>query len=185
MLYNKCFALGVFNLEIREANKEDIKSIARVYVDSWKDTYHRLVPNDYLDKLTYEEAEKKWNDFLNNEHEPFIYVSLNDAGDVIGFASGKTIDEGNFDGELYSLYLSKESRGLGIGRQLISVIAKHFKEKGINSLMVWVMKQNKSGLGFYERMGGKEYIHRTSVFGGTIVEDVAYGWKDISTLYTE
>lgn len=172
-------------MEIREANKEDIKSIARVYVDSWRNTYHGFVPKDYLDKLTYEDAEEKWIDFLNNEHEPFIYVSLNDAGDVIGFASGKTTDERNFDGELYSLYLSKESRGLGIGRKLISAIARHFKEKGINSLIVWVMKQNKSGLGFYERMGGKEYIHRTSMFGGTIVEDVAYGWKDISALCME
>lgn len=177
--------MGVFSLEIREANKADIKSIARVYVDSWRNTYHGFVPKDYLDKLTYEDAEEKWIDFLNNEHEPFIYVSLNDAGDIIGFASGKTINERNFDGELYSLYLSKESRGLGIGRQLISAIARHFKEKGINSLIVWVMKQNKSGLGFYERMGGKEYIHRTSMFGGTIVEDVAYGWKDISALCME
>ncbi len=52
-------------------------------------------------------------------------------------------------------------------------------------MMVWVMKQNKSGLGFYERMGGKEYIHRTSEFGGTVVEDVAYGWKGISELCVE
>ena len=52
-------------------------------------------------------------------------------------------------------------------------------------MMVWVMKQNKSGLGFYERMGGKEYIRRTSMFGGTKVEDVAYGWKDISVLCVE
>ncbi|GAB3064046.1 GNAT family N-acetyltransferase [Virgibacillus ainsalahensis] len=172
-------------MEIREASKEDIKSIARVYVDSWKNTYHGLVPNEYLDTLSYEEAEKKWIDFLKNENEPFIYISINDAGEVIGFASGKSIDEENFDGELYSLYLSEESRGLGIGRQLISAIAKHFKEKGIYSLMVWVMKQNKSGLGFYERMGGKEYIHRTSMFGGTVIEDVAYGWKDISALCME
>lgn len=52
-------------------------------------------------------------------------------------------------------------------------------------MMVWVMKQNKSGLGFYERMGGKEYIHRTSTFGGTVVEDVAYAWKEISDLCIE
>ena len=107
---------------------------------------------------------------------------MNDTGKIIGFASGQSIDEENFDGELYSLYLLQESRGLGIGRQLVSAIAKHFKEKGIYSMMVWVMEQNKSGLGFYKRMGGKEYIHRTSKFGGTIVADVAYGWKDISKL---
>lgn len=34
-------------------------------------------------------------------------------------------------------------------------------------------------------MGGKEYIHRASTFGGTKVEDVAYGWQDISVLCVE
>jgi len=172
-------------LEIRRANKEDIKGVSRVYVDSWRTTYRGLVPDDYLDELSYEDAAKRWVDFLNNENEPFIYVAINDTGNIIGFASGKRIDEKNFDGELYSLYLLQECRGLGVGRQLISAIAKHFKEKGIYSMMVWVMKQNKSGLGFYERMGGKEYIHRASTFGGTVVEDVAYGWKEISELCVE
>ena len=169
-------------MEIRKASKEDIKHVSKVYVDSWRTTYQGLVPDDYLKELSYDDAEKSWIDFLNNENEPFIYVAINDIGKIIGFASGKSINEKNFDGELYSLYLLQECRGLGVGRKLISAIAKHFKERDIHSMLVWVMKQNKSGLGFYERMGGKEYIHRTSTFGGTKVEDVAYGWQDISVL---
>ncbi len=172
-------------MKIRKASEEDIKGVARVYVDGWRTTYRGLVPDDYLDELSYEEAEKRLIDFLNNENESFIYVAINDTGKIIGFASGKSIDEKNFDGELYSLYLLQECRGLGVGRQLVSAIAKHFKEKGIYSMMVWVMKQNKSGLGFYERMGGKEYSHRKSEFGGTVVDDVAYGWKDVSVLCVE
>ncbi|WP_342044939.1 MULTISPECIES: GNAT family N-acetyltransferase [Bacillaceae] len=35
---------------------------------------------------------------------------------LIGFASGKSMDEKNFAGELYSLYLLQECRGLGVGR---------------------------------------------------------------------
>ncbi|WP_255260210.1 hypothetical protein [Bacillus cereus] len=31
-------------------------------------------------------------------------------------------------------------------------------------------------------MSGKEYIRRTSTFGETVVDDVAYGWNDISVL---
>lgn len=172
-------------MEIRKASKEDVKSVSRVYIDSWRTTYRGLVPEDYLDELSYEDAEKRWIDFSNNENGPFIYVAINDTGKIIGFASGKSIYENNFDGELNSLYLLQECRGLGVGRYLVSAIAKHFKEKGTYSMMVWVMKQNKSGLGFYERMGGKEYIHRTSTFGGTVVEDVAYVWKDISELCVE
>lgn len=172
-------------MKIKKASEENIKAVARVYVDSWRNTYQGLVPDDYLNRLTYEEAEKKWTHFLNSEKEPFIYVAINDAGKMIGFASGKSIDDEHFNGELYSLYLLQESRGLGIGRKLVSAIAKHFREKGIASMMVWVMEQNKSGLGFYECMGGKGYLRRKSEFGGMVVDDVAYGWEDVSVLCME
>lgn len=172
-------------MEIRRASKEDIKSVSRVYIESWRNTYRGLIPDDYLDTLSYEEAETKWINFLNNENEPFIFVAMNDVGNMIGFAAGQSVNDKKYAGELYSLYLLQEAKGLGIGRKLISVTAKHFREKGIYSMMVWVMRQNKSGLGFYEHMGGEEYIHRTSLFGGTEVEDVAYGWKNTSKLCTE
>ncbi len=172
-------------MEIRKASKEDIKGISKVYVDGWRTTYRGLVPDDYLAELSYEESEKRWTNFLNNENGSFIYAAINDAGEMIGFASGKSSGGENFDGELYSLYLLEECRGLGVGRQLVSAVAKHFKENGIFSMMVWVMKKNKSGLGFYERLGGTEYNHRTSTFGETVVEDAAYGWKDISVLCVE
>ena len=176
--------MEVFNLEIKRASKRDISGISRVYIDSWRDTYTGLIPTDYLNTLSYEKAEKKWSDFLNNENEPFIYIAINDIGKIIGFASGKSVDEEGFDGELYSLYLLQECRGIGTGRQLVSAIVKHFKEKGVTSMIVWVMERNKSALGFYERMGGKKYLHRKSKFGGMVVADVAYGWKDLSVLCT-
>jgi ribosomal protein S18 acetylase RimI-like enzyme len=175
----------VISLKIKKANEEDIKAVAKVYIDGWRTTYRGLVSDDYLDGLSYEEAEQRWFHFLNNENESFIYIAINDTGKIIGFAAGKSIEDEHFKGELYALYLLEECRGLGVGRQLISAIAKHFKEKNITSMMVWVMEQNKSGLGFYERMGGKKYLRRKSEFGGMEVDDVAYGWGDVSVLCME
>ncbi|WP_244445056.1 GNAT family N-acetyltransferase [Oceanobacillus jeddahense] len=176
---------GVNSLQIRKAGEEDIKSIAKVYVDGWKTTYDGLVPDNYLESLTYEEAKQKWISFLSSEKDPFIYIADNNEEGNIGFAAGKRLDNDKFDGELYALYLLPECRGLGTGRQLVSAIAKHFIEKNMDSMMVWVMEQNKSGLGFYERMGGKKYLRRKSEFGGIVVEDAAYGWEDVSVLCRE
>ncbi|WP_244882366.1 hypothetical protein [Oceanobacillus oncorhynchi] len=39
-------------MQIRKASKEDIKSIAKVYVDGWKTTYKGFVPGNYLESLT-------------------------------------------------------------------------------------------------------------------------------------
>ena len=58
MLVFKCFALEVLNLEIRKASKEDIKGVSRVYVDSWRNTYRGLVPDDYLDNYRTKRQKK-------------------------------------------------------------------------------------------------------------------------------
>jgi len=172
-------------LKIIKASVEDIQGIARIYIDSWRTTYYGLVSDDYLDSLSYQKSEQKWFHFFNSKNKPFVYIAINDTGKMIGFAAGKSIDNEKFEGELYALYLLKEGRGLGVGKRLVSVIAKHFKETDINSMIVWVMEQNKSGLGFYEHMGGIKYLQRKSQFGKVVVDDVAYGWNDITVLYME
>jgi ribosomal protein S18 acetylase RimI-like enzyme len=173
----------VLELKIRKANVDDVKVISKIYIDTWKTTYQGLVPNDFLNELSYEEAEDKWTNFTNDQiHKSFIYVAINEYEEIIGFAAAQSSSDVEFRGELYSLYLVPKAQGLGAGRSLISAVAQHFMEEGISSMMVWVMKNNKSGRGFYKRLGGKYYTHRESQFGDFKVEDEAYGWKDISLL---
>ncbi|WP_176585471.1 GNAT family N-acetyltransferase [Priestia megaterium] len=170
-------------MKIRKANIDDIRVISKIYVDTWKTTYNGLVPDNFLKKLSYEEAENKWMKFFSDSlHNSFIYIASNDSEEIIGFAAAQINNDKEFKGELYALYLLPAAQGLGAGRSLISTVAEHFMNEGISSMMVWVMKNNKSGSGFYKRLGGKYYTHRESRFGECIVEDEAYGWKDISIL---
>lgn len=175
--------LEVLSMNIRQGNRDDIKEISKIYIDTWKSTYSGLVPDNFLNELSYEEGENKWVNFLSNQlHQSFIYVATNDSEEIIGFAAARIINDKEFKGELYALYLLPKAQGLGAGRSLISTTAEHFIKEGIFSMMVWVMKNNKSGSGFYKRLGGKYYTHRDSQFGGFLVEDEAYGWKDLSML---
>lgn len=169
-------------MEIRQAVKEDMKDVARVYIDSWRTTYNGLVPAEYLQSLSYIEAEQKWNGFLAHDNDAFIYAAVDHLDQVIGFAAGRRINDSDFDGELYALYLLDSCRGQGAGRKLIRAAAQQFRERSINSMLVWVMKQNTTAVRFYERLGGVEYASRTSMFGSMTVEDAAYGWKDIADL---
>ena len=38
-------------------------NVARAYVDGWNTTYYGLVPDEYLERLSYEEAEQRWLNF--------------------------------------------------------------------------------------------------------------------------
>ena len=55
---------GVIEILIRKAELEDAKGIAKVHVDSWRTTYKGIVPDTFLENLSYENREqiwKKWN----------------------------------------------------------------------------------------------------------------------------
>ena len=45
---------------IREANLDDAKGIAKVHVDSWRTTYKNIIPDEYLNNLSYEKREQLW-----------------------------------------------------------------------------------------------------------------------------
>ena len=47
-------------MNIRPARLEDVTAIARVHIDTWRTTFTGIVPQTYLDQLTYEESEEIW-----------------------------------------------------------------------------------------------------------------------------
>jgi len=171
-------------LNIRLATSNDMKAVSMIYVDTWKTTYIGLVPEAYLAQLSVQEAERKWTQFLaDSSQRTFLYVVLNEKEKIVGFAAGqiRTIDEVH-KGELYALYVLPEAQSLGIGKKLILTVSKHFLKEDIFSMMVWVMKMNRSGRAFYKRLGGSYSDFRLSRFGNVTVEDEAYEWLDIATL---
>ena len=50
---------------IRKAKKTDIEIISKIYIDSRRKTYENILPDDYLNSLTYAQAEKKWEEYLD------------------------------------------------------------------------------------------------------------------------
>jgi hypothetical protein len=45
---------------IREASFEDLPDVARIHVQSWKETYVGLVPRDYLDGMSVSARQRNW-----------------------------------------------------------------------------------------------------------------------------
>jgi hypothetical protein len=50
-----------------------------------------------------------------------------------------------------------------------------------NSLLLWVLKGNPAQK-FYEKLGGVLVTERVEEFAGGHIDEVAYGWTDISPL---
>jgi GNAT superfamily N-acetyltransferase len=169
---------------IREAEITDAAAIAKVHVDSLRMTYISIVPTAYLAGLSHEQREQEWRRTLSKPAErEFVYIAEDTTGNVIGFAWGGAERGGYpvYKGELFAIYLLEEYQRQGVGKHLLSWVAKRFLQQGIQSMLVWVLADNPSRR-FYEALGGQLASEQEITIGGLNLLEVAYGWPDISSL---
>ncbi len=169
---------------LREANKDDLLSIGKVQVDSNRSTYVGIMPEDYLNNLSYESKASEWDEKLFNEKSTqFMYVAENDDSNIVGFASGSLVRTNDlFEREIYSIYILKEFQRKGIGRLLIKAIIKKFIESNVSSMILWTLQDNPSRL-FYEHLGGKIVDKRIIDRGGKELQQIAYAWENITCIF--
>ena len=85
-------------------------------------------------------------------------------------------------GELYVIYLLPEYQRRGIGLKLIVTTAAWLLDRGLRSMIVWVLAANWPARRFYEALGGAYLREQQINIGGTLLPEVAYGWSDLNCL---
>lgn len=168
---------------IRQANKSDLLSIGKVQVDSNRSTYVGIMPEDYLNNLSYESKASEWEEKLFSEKSTqFMYVAEDDYSNIVGFASGSLVKTNDlFEREIYSIYILKKFQRKGIGRLLIKAIIKKFIESNVSSMILWTLQDNPSRL-FYGHLGGKIVAKRIIDRGGKELQQIAYAWENITCI---
>lgn len=173
-------------IKIREATANDGTAIALVQIESWRTTYKGIVPADYLAAMQVKPRAEWWSQNLGNpERNGFGFVAEDESErmKVIGFASGGPERENDpvYTGEFYALHLLASHQRRGIGGTLMRAGASRLIEQGHKAMLLWVLAQNPSRR-FYEALGG-EYLRTKQIeIGGVILDEVAYGWKNLNTL---
>lgn len=168
---------------IREASPSDVDGITRVHLASWRSTYKGIIPESYLSSLTYEKRKKNWIWTFHNLNEDERIFVAEYEGQIIGFSSGgkNRIDNTNFDGELYAIYILKQFQGKGIGKKLMEEIRNSLKERNYKGMMAWVLESNPA-INFYKKLGGKEFERKEIKRGENVFIEVALGWNDLKEI---
>ncbi len=171
---------------IREAQPTDANAIAKVHIESWRTTYAGIVPADFLAGLSAGQRTPFWQETLDNlDSQRFTLVAEDAAGQVVGFASGGQERDGDptYQGELYAIYLLQNQQRQGMGRQLMAAVAERLRQRGLASMLVWVLADNPIGRAFYEAMGGQLLDKEKELtIGSAPLVEVAYGWLDVQEL---
>ncbi|MHA6252816.1 GNAT family N-acetyltransferase [Oceanobacillus sp. CAU 1775] len=172
-------------MKIRKPTINDAKAIAKVHVDSWRTTYKGIIPQSFLDNLSYEQREKLWQKNLADK-EQYILVAENTEGQIIGFGTAAKRQENKIENssDLTSIYLLEEYQGKGIGRQLLAELFRHFVHLGCEKVFVEVLDDNKTKH-FYEYYGATLVEEVQIKIGGEVLNELIYVWDDVAGTYNK
>ena len=172
--------MGGFMMKIRKAIVEDATGIGTVHVDSWRTTYKVIIPDEFLEKLSYTQRTLLWERHLEDLTK-FILVAENDDGDIIGFSSASQRETAPIPNSIYleTLYLLEAYQGKGLGRLLLKELFLFFQQKNYSKIYVEVLADNTSKY-FYEHFGAKLLTSLDINIGGKVVEELVYEWDDVN-----
>ena len=165
-------------LSLRQARPSDAADLARIYIESWQDTYAGILPHSLLGAMSLKRHATRWRNTIRSGQ---VVVAEAERDGVIGLASlGPARDRGlGFDGEIYTLYVDPAFLGLGTGKALLHGAFETLKDRKFTSCLVWSHARNNARF-FYEAMCGQRVAERTTRMGGAPVPEIAFGWKRLA-----
>jgi len=168
-------------ITIRSATPGDVDSIARAHVETSRATYASIFPPEHLATITFERRQAAWRSIV--EDREFITLLAEQDGVIVGFASGGARREGPvaYTGELHAVYLLPAHHRQGIGRRLVVAMVEALIARGHDSMLVWVLRDNPV-CGFYEHLGGVPVATAILTRADRALEEVAYGWPDLTAV---
>ena len=141
---------------VRDAKPEDARPVAEVHVASWRHAYRGLLPDDSLERLSFDDREAMWlGAFADPEPKSGAFVAEVD-GRIVGFASfGPSRDEDvpERTGEVPAIYIDPSVLGVGVGRELFEAATLALRDAGFAKATLWVLEANALARRFYEKAG--------------------------------
>ena len=168
-------------LKVRLARPEDAAAVARIYVESWHDTYAGILPLRLLRAMTPKKQAPRWRAAIRARSGEQVLVATGARDGVVGMSSiGASRDGGlGYDGEVYTLYVDPAYLGRGAGRALLRADFAALRARGFASCMIWAHARNPARF-FYEAMGGRLVAERVQSMMGDCVPEVAFGWRKLA-----
>jgi GNAT superfamily N-acetyltransferase len=139
-------------IRLRTPVDQDIPAIARLHVQSWRETYRELLADSVLDDPEFVPGrERFWTAALTDPRYAANRIAVAELHDsVVGIAmAGPSAEpEVKWDEQLFVLYTSTAVHGLGAGAALLDAVVEPSATVGL-----WVAEPNPRAQAFYRKSG--------------------------------
>ena len=125
---------------------EEIEGKSLVHWQTWREAYDDLLPAEFQETMTLERCR-----FFSQKYPENTLIAI-DGLKVIGFISyGNFRDKIMQAGEIIALYVLKDYYGKGIAQKLVKAALTALDS--FSEIFLWVLKDNKRAIAFYQKMG--------------------------------
>jgi GNAT superfamily N-acetyltransferase len=169
-------------MTIRMAGPADADVIAQLHALSWDTAYRGILSDDFLDGPLLADRRALWRTRFAQVNRTDQMVLVDEvAGQIRGFACAFLDADPDWGTLLDNLHVVPESKGKGLGRQLMAEVANRLLKLNRTRLHLWAFEQNRAAREFYERLGGvMTTSHTESAPDGREVNAVRYCWSDLA-----
>lgn len=151
-------------LHIREAEIDDIGTVAAIHCASWRSAYAGILEQSFLDGPIESDRAALWRDRLANPRaEQIVLIAEKAPMQPVGFLCAFGGADQQWGSLIDNIHVLPSHRGQGSGAQMMQHVATQFayRHPGMG-IHLWVFEANEAGLRFYERLGGKVVERDTS-----------------------
>lgn len=125
-------------MQVRNIKSNDnMIEIAKVYIDSFKNTYEGFLSEDKLNLITQD----NWFENIHDYRDFFVLI---DQDAIIGMAS-------ILDDEIERIYLRYDYLDQGYGNLLLNAMVIELTERGYDEICLWDLKENQRATSFYKK----------------------------------
>jgi len=160
--------------EIRRGNLTDASALSEVFRHTWSQAYLGIIPQSHLESMIRRRGADWWTTTIKSGNGVLV---LQVGGEVAGYATlGAARVRGEYEGEIYEIYVTPTHQGLGFGERLFEACRYQLDTRQMCGLIVWALADNTTAADFYWRRGGRPVGVGFERFGPRKLKKIAYAW---------
>jgi GNAT superfamily N-acetyltransferase len=126
--------------EIRRGAAADAPALSELFRASWTHAYLGIIPHLHLESMIRRRTPEWWKTTIKSGNEVLV---LQVAGVLAAYATiGNARVRGEYEGEIYELYVTPTHQGIGFGERLFEACRYHLDKRQMAGLIVWALADN-------------------------------------------
>ncbi len=149
----------VMTWTVRRADSGDVRELARINYESWRNAARGTVPDVLLDRMLPESHLNGWRRWVRLPDPDGVFVAEDLTGKIGSYcvvAEARDDEDVHADlptGELVSVHADPGCQGTGAGRMVHDAAMGHLAEQGFRYVVLWVLEDDWATRSFYAHLG--------------------------------